>query len=113
LQRVVGAGKAAEMTFTGEPISAADALACGLVQKVVPGAELMDAALDLAGRIAANPPSALRLAKRLMRESRHARLDTILEMSATYQALAHLGRDHAEAVGAEPWVPPEEGGAGE
>jgi enoyl-CoA hydratase/carnithine racemase len=113
LQRVVGAGKAAEMTFTGDPITAEEALACGLVQKVVPGAELMDAAMNLARRIAVNSPSALRMAKKLMRESEHARLDTILEMSATYQALAHLGEEHATAVGAAPWVPPAREEAGE
>lgn len=113
LQRVVGLGKASEMTFTGEPISAADALACGLVQKVVPGAKLMDAAFDLAGRIAANSPPALRMAKKLMRESQHAGLGTILEMSAAFQSLAHLGEEHARAVGAAPWIPPAKGGSGE
>jgi len=65
LQRIVGLSKAAEMTFTGEPISAADALACGLVSRVVPAAELMDAAFVLAGQIAANPGHQLRMAKRL------------------------------------------------
>jgi enoyl-CoA hydratase/carnithine racemase len=98
LQRLVGVAKAAEMTFTGEAIGAADALACGLVTKVVPPADLMPAAMDLARRIAVNPPHALRMAKRLMRESQHLRLDTVLELSAAFQALAHSSTDHRERV---------------
>jgi enoyl-CoA hydratase/carnithine racemase len=103
LQRIVGLAKACEMTFTGEAVSAREALQCGLVQKVVPQADLMDAALDLARRIAANPPSALRMAKKLIRESQQASLQTILEMSAAFQALAHHDKPHEKAVGAKPW----------
>ena len=47
---------AAEMAFTGDTIDAAEALACGLVSRVVPPDELLDAARELAARIAANPP---------------------------------------------------------
>lgn len=111
LQRVVGLPKACEMTFTGDAVSAREALECGLVQKVVPGAELMDAALGLARRIAANPPSALRIAKKLIRESQQASLQTILEMSAAFQALAHHDEAHEKAVGAKPWTSAAGGGA--
>ena len=98
LQRVVGFSKAAEMAFTGDPLSAEEALACGLVSKVVPDAELMPAALALAKRIAANPPQAVRMTKRLLHEGRHSRLDTLLELSAAMQALAHTTDDHREAA---------------
>ena len=98
LPRVVGMSKAMEMAFTGETLDAAQALACGLVSKVVAADDLMDAANDLAGRIAANPGHALRLTKRLMRESAHASLDTLLEMSAAFQALAHHTQEHVDAV---------------
>lgn len=98
LPRVVGMSKACEMAFTGDTIDARDALDCGMVSRVVPAGELLDAAHDLAGRIAANPGRALRLTKRLLRESQHARLDTILEMSAAFQALAHHTDEHDEAV---------------
>jgi len=100
LPRVVGMSKAAELTFTGDMLSADEALDCGLVSKVLPAAELMPAAQDLAGRIAANPGHALRMSKRLLREGQHVRLDTLLEMSAAFQALAHTTEDHAEAVDA-------------
>jgi enoyl-CoA hydratase/carnithine racemase len=42
----------------------------------------------------------VRLTKRLLRESEHMRLSTLLEMSAAFQALAHGTRDHREAVAA-------------
>lgn len=100
LPRVVGFSKASEMAFTGDLLSAAEALACGLVSRVVPDAELMDAARALAGRIAANPPHAVRMTKRLLREGRMASLSAILETSAAAQALCHATDDHREAVDA-------------
>jgi enoyl-CoA hydratase/carnithine racemase len=100
LPRIVGMSKAAEMSFTGEAIDAEEALACGLVSRVVPPGELMDAARALAKRIAANPGATLRLTKRLLREGQHVRLDTLLEMSAAFQALAHKTPQHTEAVAA-------------
>jgi enoyl-CoA hydratase/carnithine racemase len=100
LPRAVGMSKAAEMTFTGDAIDAAEALACGLVSKVVPGERLMDEARALAARIAANPAPALRMAKRLMREGQHMRLDSLLELSAAYQALAHHTPEHGQAIDA-------------
>jgi len=63
LPAIVGPAKAAELLFTGDVIDAAEALRIGLVSEVVPHEQLMDAALALAGRIAANPPLALRYMK--------------------------------------------------
>jgi len=100
LPRVVGASKAAEMTFTGDAIGAAEALACGLVSRVVPAERLMAEAMALAARIAANPGTGLRLAKRLLREGQHMRLESLLEMSAGFQAMAHKTAHHVEAVNA-------------
>jgi enoyl-CoA hydratase/carnithine racemase len=100
LPRAVGMSHACEMAFTGEAIDAAQALAWGLVSRVVPAAELMPAALGLARRIASNPPHALRMTKRLLREAQHARLDTLLEMSAGFQALAHHTAEHEAALDA-------------
>jgi enoyl-CoA hydratase/carnithine racemase len=100
LQRIVGYAKACEMAFTGETLSAADALRCGLVSQVVPDAELPAAAIALANRIAVNPPHALRLAKRLMVQARDSRLSHHLELAASYQALAHATLDSREAIAA-------------
>ena len=98
LPRIVGWSKACEMAFTGDVLSAAEALACGLVSQVLPGADLMAAAQTLAGRIAANPPLAVRATKRLLREGRFARLDTLLQLSAAAQALAHTTAEHRDAL---------------
>jgi enoyl-CoA hydratase/carnithine racemase len=100
LPRVIGWSKAAEMALTGDMIDAHEALACGLVSQVVPDAELMDAARALARRIAANPPHAVRMTKRLLWEGRRSDLASLLEMAAAMQATAHTTNDHAEAVDA-------------
>jgi enoyl-CoA hydratase/carnithine racemase len=98
LPRVVGMSRAAEMTFTGDMLDAETALEWGLVSRVVPDEDLMEECTALAHRIAANPPHALRMSKKLMREGQHMRLDSLLEMSAAYQAIAHHTADHSEAI---------------
>ncbi|GAA0570906.1 crotonase/enoyl-CoA hydratase family protein [Craurococcus roseus] len=100
LPRVVGMSMALEMSFTGEALDAQAALAARLVSRVVPEGELLPAARDLARRIAANPPDALRMTKRLLREGQYMRFSSLLELSAAYQALAHSTDDHKEAVNA-------------
>lgn len=100
LQRTVGRSKAAEMTFTGEAIGAEEALRVGLVSSVVQRERLLDAAMELAGRIVVNPPDALRAAKRLMREAQHLSFETHLEAAAHVQARAHHSAEHEEAVAA-------------
>lgn len=98
LPRVVGAARAAEMTLTGDRVDAATALEWGLVSRVVEPEALLPTAQDLAARIAANPPHATRLAKRLLRESAVSSLAGLLETSAAMQASNHHTADHREAV---------------
>lgn len=98
LPRAVGMARAAEMAFTGEAISAAQALAWGLVSRVVAPEQLQEEAKALAAKIAANPGVVMRMTKRLLREGEHSSLESLLEMSAGYQALAHKTADHREAV---------------
>lgn len=100
LPKVIGLSRANEMAFTGEPVNAQTALQWGMVSRVVPPAELLTVANELAARIAANPSGALRMAKKLIQEGQHTRLDSLLEMSASMQALAHQTEDHVEAVNA-------------
>ncbi len=100
LPRVIGQARAAELFFTADTIDAQTALRWGLVSNVVPAAQLMDEARALATRICRQPPQALRMTKRLMREAQAAGFDAIMEMSAAMQALAHKTGDHAEALAA-------------
>ena len=100
LPRVVGFARASELALTGETFDAASALAWGLVTRVVPDDELLAAARTVADRIAVNPPHAVRMTKRLLREAQVATLPNILEMSAAMQALAHATTDNDEAMNA-------------
>ncbi|HEY4125754.1 MAG TPA: crotonase/enoyl-CoA hydratase family protein [Rhizomicrobium sp.] len=100
LPRTIGHARAAELFFTGDTIDAATALSWGLVSRLVPPAQLMDEARALAARICRQPPDVLRMTKRMMREGQSVSFDTIMEMSASMQALAHMTQDHHEAVDA-------------
>jgi enoyl-CoA hydratase/carnithine racemase len=100
LPRIVGLSRATEMTLTGQMLDARQALEWNLVSRVVPAEQLLSTAHEIANAIAANPPHAVRLAKRLLREALHTRLDTLLEMSAAFQVLSHQTADHQEAVAA-------------
>lgn len=98
LPRLVGPARAAEMTLTGDRVDAQTALAWGLVNRVVAPEELLSAARELADRVAVNPPHAVRMAKKLLRESDSSSLSSLLELSAAMQPLAHHAPDHTEAI---------------
>lgn len=100
LQRIVGYQRAAELTFTGRVFGADEALAMGLVLSVVEPHELPAAARALAAQIAAQPPQALRLSKRLMKLAQRQELPDFLQLCAVYQGICHNTEDHLEAVSA-------------
>jgi enoyl-CoA hydratase/carnithine racemase len=98
LQRIIGMSRAAELSYTGDVIDAQQALSWNLVSRVVAQDQLLATAHEIALRIAANAPHSIRLTKRLMREAISSRLDTVLELSAVFQAVSHKTADHHEAV---------------
>jgi enoyl-CoA hydratase/carnithine racemase len=100
LPRAVGLSKACEMAFTGDVLDAREALACGLVSRVVPDDQLMTEALKLAQRIAINPPLSVHMAKQLIRAGQRTDMETHLQMAAFMQAASHRTKDHAEAMSA-------------
>ena len=100
LPRIVGMSRAAELVLTGDMIDAQQALAWNLVSRVVPHDELLPAARELAGRITQHASHGVRLTKRLLREAMRSSFDTVLELSAVYQAVCHKTPDHSEAVDA-------------
>ena len=86
--------RAKELMFTGDHISAQDAAAIGLVNRVVPKAEVLDAALSLANKIAEKSPLVLKLLKRTLREGGEMPLPQAL---AYEQAMIGLVLDSADA----------------
>ncbi len=100
LPRAVGMARASQLAFTGAAIDAATALDWGMVNEVVEPDRLLETAHRLAADIAVNPPHALRMTKRLLREGQHQSLETLLELSAAMQAITHHTADHDEAVSA-------------
>ncbi|MBE4719531.1 enoyl-CoA hydratase [Pseudarthrobacter sp. AB1] len=100
LDRIAGPAIAAEMSFTGESVSAERALKLGLVSRVVSPADLLPTALTLARMVARNSRPILRMTKRLLVESRTQTMETHLQMAAAMQAIAHHTPDHLEAVNA-------------
>jgi enoyl-CoA hydratase/carnithine racemase len=100
LQRLVGYERAAELSFTGRIFDADEALAMGAVGTVVEPAELADHVAALASMIAAKPPRALRLTKRLLKSAQRMEMEDLLDLSAAYQAISHNNDEHAEAINA-------------
>jgi 2-(1,2-epoxy-1,2-dihydrophenyl)acetyl-CoA isomerase len=98
LPRLVGLGKALEMCFTGDKVSAEQALALGLVNRVVPAEQLLPATNELAVRLASLPTQAIGLMKRLLYQSTHSNLEAMLEAEALAQETAGLSADHREGV---------------
>ena len=80
LPRLVGASRAKEMMFLGEPITAAEAYRIGLVDHLVPVGRALSEARALAGRLAAMPPLALRSIKRAVDEGSDRNLQSGLQL---------------------------------
>ena len=80
LPRLIGPAKAKDLIFTGRHLDATEALAVGLADKVVPDAEVYQAALDLVARYAAGPALALRAAKQAVDRGLEVDLATGLEI---------------------------------
>ncbi len=98
LPRVVGPSKAAELLFTGDIISAEEAEKIGLVSRVVPAADLLDTAMAMARKIAANPPIALRYMKEGLRRSVHGSMAEMGEYVGNSLAYLFTTEDHHEGA---------------
>ncbi|HEV8225937.1 MAG TPA: enoyl-CoA hydratase-related protein [Methylomirabilota bacterium] len=98
LPRVVGMAKACEMIFTGEVIDAAEALRLGIVSQVVAPEELLPTAYDLARRIAAGPPVAIRLAKRSLYANEDLDLRGALQIETMAQNICFETEDATEGI---------------
>jgi enoyl-CoA hydratase len=100
LPRLVGMGKAKELIFTGDPISAQEALNIGLVNQVV-APEQLDAAVEkICQKIAARGPVALHMAKVALNNGAQADLRTALEIEARCFSLCFGTQDRVEGMNA-------------
>jgi 2-(1,2-epoxy-1,2-dihydrophenyl)acetyl-CoA isomerase len=100
LPRLVGMARAKELVFTGDVFDAAEAARLGLVNRVVPVAELPAATRALAEKIAAGPPAVLRLAKHMLNRAATSDLAGALDLEAYSQGQAIAGDDHQEGLAA-------------
>jgi 2-(1,2-epoxy-1,2-dihydrophenyl)acetyl-CoA isomerase len=100
LVRALGRHRATQLLLSGEPLSAADARAAGLLAGVVPSAELSQATVTLARQLADGPTAAIGLTKRAINIAEDSSLDEGLAAEAALQELAGRTADHAEGLAA-------------
>ena len=98
--RVMGLGKALEFLFTGDFIEAAEAEKIGVLNHLVPAAELEKETMTLARKIADGPPIAIRLAKLQVYEGLGMDLETALRFAAACEVITLSSEDHKEGVAA-------------
>ena len=99
LPRVVGLGRAMQMSMLGEAVDAEEAYRIGLVNKVVPDDGFEEETLALSSRLAALPTRALGLIKQTLYASFESDLETTLEREAQGQTLCGYTQDHREVMG--------------
>lgn len=98
LPRVIGRGKAMELLLTGESISASEALAIGLVHRVVPQQDVSPEAARMAEDMAAKAPIALRYAKEAVNKGVDLTLEQALRLECDLYMLLHTTRDRTEGI---------------
>jgi 2-(1,2-epoxy-1,2-dihydrophenyl)acetyl-CoA isomerase len=98
LSKLVGTGKARELYFTAEPIDAAQALALGIANRVVPDAELAAATMDFAKKLARGPRIALAAMKQNFNAAENGSLSELLNLEARRQIETGNTEDHKEAA---------------
>ncbi len=98
LPRMVGLGKAFELCYLAEPLPAPEAARLGLVNWVVPGAQVLGKAKEVASRLAAGPTRAYGLTKRALYRNLHANLLDAMDYEAMLQDAAGRTQDHREGV---------------
>jgi len=92
--------RAAEMLFTGDFLEAEEAYRLGFLNRLVGEDELEEATMELARRIAAGPPIAIRLSKLMLYKGLEFDLETAMKMAAAGETITLTSQDHVEGVAA-------------
>ncbi|HEY3058324.1 MAG TPA: enoyl-CoA hydratase [Chloroflexota bacterium] len=98
LPRLLGPGKALELAWTGNPVSAKEAYDLGLLNEVVPDASVLSKTREVAAQLALGPATAIALIKRAINQSHELPLERVLDLEANYQTIASRQPDFAEGV---------------
>jgi enoyl-CoA hydratase/carnithine racemase len=98
LPRIAGLDKACDLIFSARVVDAREALAMGIVTRVVPDAALHDTTYELAGRIAANAPLAVQSAKRMIHDQLGMSFDQAMQQIGMFLYTMRESEDHREGV---------------
>ena len=98
LPRLIGYSKAFELCAMGNKVKAAEAHGLGIINKVVPAAQLDSAVSELANHFAKAPTKAIGIIKKMLNKSTTSTLDEMLEYEAFCQETAGASHDHQEGV---------------
>jgi 2-(1,2-epoxy-1,2-dihydrophenyl)acetyl-CoA isomerase len=98
LPRLIGPAKTLELAWTGDAISAQEALTLGMLNRVTPDASVLSETQALAARLSNGPATAIGLIKRAVSQAHELPLDRLLELEAGYQTIASRTADFAEGV---------------
>ena len=100
LPRLIGTARALELLWTADFIEAPEALRLGIIQRMVPDAQLQEVTYGLARQIASGPQIPIRMIKRLVYQSLKLDLRTHLDLVSSHMGLVRQTADHAEGVAA-------------
>jgi enoyl-CoA hydratase/carnithine racemase len=96
LPKIVGTGRASELLMLGDKIDAAECYRLGIANRVVPSEQLMEAALEVADRLATGPLLATAMTKQILVNEESMDLNSSIEQEAQAQAVLLRANDHRE-----------------
>ncbi len=98
--RLVGPAKTLELSWTGDPVGAAEAYELGMVNKVLPDDQVLGHTQEVAARLGRGPARTIALIKRAVNQAHELPLERVLELEANYQTIASRNPDFTEGVSA-------------
>jgi len=100
LPRLIGPAKTLELSWSGDPIGAAEAYELGMLNKVLPDDQVLGDTQEFAARLGRGPARTIALIKRAVNQAHELPLERVLELEANYQTIASRNPDFKEGVSA-------------